>query len=639
MPPLTLRHSLTRLLPSAVMVGVVVAVAALPAATLGGIALLYATSSFEDLPSELRIPPTAQASSIYANDGKTLLTTFFDENRRDVPLTRVARVMQQAIVAAEDARFYEHGAVDLRGVVRSLVADLRGGRVEQGASTLTMQYVRNVLKEDPNLTPQQRLAATADAPGRKLREVRYAIALESKLSKQDILDRYLNIAYFGAGAYGIYAAAQTYFSEQPSQLTLAQSALLAGLVQAPDTDSPITGDLARALKRRTYVLHAMAKANVISPAQALQVQEEPMSLRPHQNRNGCTATTHAAQGWGFFCDYLRQWWDTRPEFGTTPQQRDRALREGGYTIVTSLDPTVQAAALRQSLAVYGYQSRRALPMAVVQPGTGRVLALVVNRHYSLTGNPKGRANHPNTVNQLIAGGGGVTGYESGSTFKLFTMLAALTAGAPLDTPFDAPSQLVTRWPSSGPASCHGHYCPVMTILPGWTAAEPCGTASVARSTRTLCGWRSRSAPIVPLPWPSDSASPSGPRRTLRWRGTRPAAGDRSRSEWRTPRLWISQAHTRRSRPTAGTAHRYPSCRLPIRAGSTSRLASPNVTRRSIRMLPMPQRTRPAARSGSSRRSTGATVAPPPSSRRSSVADRLPVRPEVRRTTRPRLSSG
>src|SRR6185369_7162849 len=119
-------------------------------------------------------------------------------------------------------------------------------------STLTMQYVRNVLKNDPDLTPQQHLDALADTPARKLREMKLAMALEKRMSKGQILQQYLNIAYFGAGAYGIYAASQTYLGKNPSDLSLPEAALLAGLLQSPDADNPLTGDRAAALGRRAY---------------------------------------------------------------------------------------------------------------------------------------------------------------------------------------------------------------------------------------------------------------------------------------------------------------------------------------------------------------------------------------------------
>jgi membrane peptidoglycan carboxypeptidase len=363
------------------------------------------------------------------------------------------------MVAAEDTRFYQHGAVDLKSVLRALVSDGRSGQIQQGASTLTMQYVRNVLKNDPNLTPEQRAAATQDTPGRKIQEVRYGVTLEKSMTKDQILQGYLNIAYFGNGEYGIYAASEGYFGKPPSQLTLPEAALIAGLVQSPDTDNPVDGDRSAALDRRRYVLNSMAGMHVITQAQADAAAASPLNLHPSRPPNNCTAVPAAHNDWGFFCDYFRQWWDAQPAFGATVADRERALNEGGYTVVTSLDPNIQASALRQSLSVYGYDNAKALPIAVVQPGTGQVLSLAVNRHYSLAPDPPGKE-YPNTVSQLIAGGNGVDGYQAGSTFKLFTMLAGLEAGKPLSTSFDAPSPLVTRFPASGPGSCGGYWCPV-----------------------------------------------------------------------------------------------------------------------------------------------------------------------------------
>jgi membrane peptidoglycan carboxypeptidase len=477
----TLAHVFTIIMAS-LLAGVVLALAAIPAGAVAGSVMGW----FVDLPSDLKIPPSAQASRVYANDGTTLITTFYDEYRRDVRLSDVAPVMRQAMVAAEDARFYHHGAVDPRSVLRAFVIDVRGGHAAEGASTLTMQYVRNVLKSDPNLTPAQRAAATADTVGRKLQEVRYAVALEKRFSKQEILNRYLNIAYFGDGAYGIAAASQIYFGKSPGQLTLPEAALLAGAVRSPDTDNPVTGDRAAALGRRGYVLEAMVGMHVITAAQARRAKAAPIELHTRVPANGCTGTA-ARQGWGFFCDYLRTWWDAQPAFGATPRARDDALRRGGYRIVTSLDPAIQAAAQAQALTVYGYRNRKALPMAVVEPGTGRILAMAVNRHYSLAANPGGHNGRPNTVDQLVAGGGGITGYQAGSTFKLFTMLAALTAGMPLDTSFDAPSRLITRYPASGPGTCGGFYCPA-NANPGWMDGRRTMWDGFGRSVNTYFVW-------------------------------------------------------------------------------------------------------------------------------------------------------
>ncbi|WP_446215854.1 transglycosylase domain-containing protein [Micromonospora sp. IBHARD004] len=469
------------------LAGLVLALAALPSGLLGGQVAKAALGAYVELPDALRTPAQPQRSYLYANDGKTLITTFYDVNRTDVRLAEIAPVMRRAIVAAEDRRFYSHGGADLRGIARALVANVRGGGTEQGGSTLTMQYVRNVLKTDPTRTAEERQAATEQTVGRKVQEIRYASALEKSLSKDEILNRYLNIAYFGSGAYGVAAASQRYFGKAPADLTLGEAALLAGLVQSPDEYSPINGDKARALERRAYVLDAMAETGAISEAQAAAATAEPLTLHPIAQPNGCTAVSQGHDDWGFFCDYLRQWWLTQPAFGNTVKEREQALRRGGYTVVTSLDPKVQQTAQQQATGVYGYDNKRALPIAAVEPGTGRVLAMAVNRHYSLDENPAGQANRPNTVNPLISGGDSVDGYQAGSSFKLFTMLAALEAGKTLSTGFDAPSKLPTRYAAEGEGACDGKWCPA-NANPEWMDGYRMMWDGFGRSVNTYFVW-------------------------------------------------------------------------------------------------------------------------------------------------------
>jgi membrane peptidoglycan carboxypeptidase len=469
-----------------VLAGVLVATAFFPGIAVAGLALKTAVNSFDRLPDDLQIPPTAQATYVYAADGKTLITEFYNENRTDVQLSEIAPVMQQAIVAAEDNRYYQHGGVDLKGIARALVANGSGGHVSQGASTLTMQYVRNVLKEDPNLTPEQRQEATADTAGRKLQEIRYATTLENKLSKQDILDRYLNISYFGDGAYGIGAASQHYFGKPPSQLSLQEAALLAGLVQSPDAYNPVTGDKKSALDRRSYVLDAMAKMGKITQADADKAKATPLELHIVTVPNNCAAVPSSHNDWGYFCDYFRDWWDAQAQFGAAPADRDQALNEGGYTIVTSLDPNIQATALKESLGVYNYGNARSAPIAVVQPGTGRVLALAVNRHYSLAANPGGKK-YPNSVDPFVTGGSGANGYQFGSTFKMFTMIAALEQGKTLSTQFDAPPALKTQWRDNGPGNCDGYWCPV-NANPEWMDGPRDMWTGFGRSVNTYFVW-------------------------------------------------------------------------------------------------------------------------------------------------------
>ncbi|MEV1156958.1 transglycosylase domain-containing protein [Micromonospora chokoriensis] len=470
-----------------VLAGLVLAAAALPAALVFGIGFSNLSTPYSELPNTLRTPPTAQRSNLYANDGTTLITSFYQEDRVDVPLHEVAPVMRQAIVAAEDVRFYQHSGVDLRGVARAFTANKSGGRTRQGASTLTMQYVRNVLSTDPRLTEAQRVAATEVTTVRKLQEMRYALALERELDKEQILTRYLNIAYFGAGAYGIAAASKRYFSRSPADLTLAQAALLAGLVRSPDSDDPINGDADSALERRAYVLERLVESGQVPVDVAAAARAEPLQLQPSETPNDCTGVPETHNDWGFFCDWFTRWWSSQAAFGASADERQRTLRRGGFSIVSSLDPAVQKATTEQVLKIYRPTDAEAVPTAVVQPGTGRVLAMSVNRAYSVQDNPVGQKNRPNTVNQLVAGGGAIEGYQGGSTFKLFTMLAALESGLPLSTEFVAPTQLLTRFPVTGQASCDGRWCPA-NASPSSMDGPRTMWSAFGRSVNTYFAW-------------------------------------------------------------------------------------------------------------------------------------------------------
>jgi membrane peptidoglycan carboxypeptidase len=445
--------ALARLSGVLLLVGTLVGVAAVPVGAVLTAGADWSKKQQDQLPPQLLAPPVAQVTRIYADDGKTLITTFYDEDRHDVALTQISKTMQDAIVAAEDTRFFQHGGVDARGVARAFVSDSQAGGAEQGASTLTMQLVRNVLKEDPNLTPQERIDATADTPARKLKEAEYAIELEHRLTKQQILQNYLNIVYFGDGAYGIEAAARRIFGTTPAHLDLAQSALIAGIVQNPDVDNPVSGDKAQAKTRQGYVLAALVKSGTITPAQQAAALKEKLTYSGKAQPNGCVDASGATDGWGFFCDYLQRWWDQQPQFGKTVDEREDALRRGGYTVVTTLDPAIQKEAAKESRAVYSLKNKKALPIAVVEPGSGKVAALAVNRHFS------NGTSTSETTNPLVSGGGTTYGYPSGSTFKMFTMLTALEKGMPLSSSFDAPAKLPTQWPDNGPGNCGGMYCP------------------------------------------------------------------------------------------------------------------------------------------------------------------------------------
>jgi membrane peptidoglycan carboxypeptidase len=441
--------------------GVMVAAATFPAVGFAGMSAKSASDSFEHLPSQLQTPQLPQTSYLYASNG-ALITTFFDQNRVPTPLTSVPMVMRHAMIAAEDARFYQHSGVDPQGVVRAFVANQGAGEVTQGASTLTQQYVRNVLMATAK-TKEERRQATERTAARKLREIRYAIALEERLEKDQILERYLDIAFFGNNGYGIGAASQVYFSHGPQKLSLAESAMLAGMVKSPTAYNPIGRNPAPALERRNYILQRMVELDFITQAEADAAKKAPLGLRPSRSAGSCVNGNPA---YGFYCGYFVDWWRSNPAFGSTPAKRMDNLRRGGYRITAALDGRMQAAAQKAADDQVSRESRFATGIVLIEPGTGRVRAMSITRTYSLADNPDGK-DYPNTVNPLLTGSTISPGYQAGSTFKMFTMVAALRMGMPLSTSFYAPQQYRTIYYSTGPASCGDRYCP-RNASPGMT---------------------------------------------------------------------------------------------------------------------------------------------------------------------------
>ncbi|MGC5017567.1 penicillin-binding protein [Micromonospora sp. DT47] len=458
------------------LAGVVVAAAAFPAVAMSGLAAKAGAETFGALPKELTVARAPQISYLLASDGKTPLATMYDENRRDVKLADIAPVMQKAIIAAEDHDFYKHNGVDLNGVARAFVNNQSDSASQQGASTLTMQYVRLAIAYSAT-HPADVVAATEDTSARKLREMRYAIQIDKEFSKDEILERYLNIASFGNGAYGIFAASQVYFGKPPSKLKVEEAALLAGMVKAPTTNDPTTrSGRPLALDRRNYVLQNMVKTGAISQQEADAAKAIKMVVKDKRTPNGCVSTNQ--KDWGFFCDYFYRWWMQQETFGSTTYDRERRLKSGGYTITTSLDVQAQNGADRAVRKNLGVNSKAARMVAVIEPGTGRVRALSVNRNFKiddprkrqnpLSSNPakakaKIRANYPNTVNPLLSGGQGIAGYQAGSTFKMFTIVAALEKGIPLSYTINAPETFKSNYiiEKNSPAACPGthFYCP------------------------------------------------------------------------------------------------------------------------------------------------------------------------------------
>ncbi|MET0423775.1 MAG: transglycosylase domain-containing protein, partial [Actinoplanes sp.] len=466
----------TSLLICGLLAGVVVAAAAFPAAAMSGLAAKAGGETFANLPSELKDFSSPQITRIYASDNKTQISQFYDEFRSDVPLKDISKYMRDAIVAAEDREFYKHNGVDLKGVARAAVSN-NNGKSKQGASTITMQYVRMSLAYSAT-NPQEVVDATKDSPKRKITEMKYALQVEKELSKDQILERYLNIAPFGAQTYGVFAASQVYFNKKPKDLTPGQSAMLAGMVKAPSSFNPTTAEGYPQIqaRRNNYVLPGMVEMGSITPAEATKASKEAIPRKVRPVGNGCVSV--AKNSWGFFCDYFYRWWMDREEFGATSYDRERRLKSGGYRIVTSLDINTQADARKRIADKIKEKDKNALLLAAVEPGTGKVRMLAANRKYKLddpakpqnklSSDPRKRAKgilgtYPNTTNPLLTGGGDITGYQAGSVFKMFTMVAALEKGYPLAYSIKAEGTYKSKYiiSSSSDSACPGthFWCP------------------------------------------------------------------------------------------------------------------------------------------------------------------------------------
>ncbi|WP_308166523.1 penicillin-binding protein [Actinomadura sp. NEAU-AAG7] len=408
--------------------GVLVALMILPTACTAGVGTRDAAHWFGSEPEGLSTSGVPQRSRILAADG-TPIATFFYQNRVDVPLKGIAPIARRAVLAIEDSRFYEHGAIDSQGTLRALASNLSSGKVTQGGSGITQQYVKNLLLTTADSRAEQR-AAKEISPARKIRELRYAVALEKRYPKDEILRRYLNIAYYGDGAYGIEAASRHYFSKPASKLDLAEAALLAGVIRYPYAYDPVHHP-GMARERRDTVLRRMAELGWIDSATAEATARQPIALRVQDARSGCV-TSEAP----FFCDYVQREILTSPVFGKTPQEREKLLKRGGLTIRTTLDRRAQRAAQR---AVDGHVPRRnsahkAAAEAMVEPGTGEIKAMVVDRRLG-----PDRERGKTWINFAAdASHGSSIGMQAGSTFKAFTLAAALDEGMPFGTRLMAP---------------------------------------------------------------------------------------------------------------------------------------------------------------------------------------------------------
>jgi len=414
-------------------------------------ALAYGTNSgakaVSRFPAELRVPNLDGRSYVYNRTGG-LIATFFRENRVYVPIIAISAPMQQAIVDIEDERFYVHGAADLRGTLRALASNARGGS-SQGGSTLTQQYVKNILISQATTSAELSTVLLHRRLAEKVRELQYSIALEGRLTKRQILEGYLNIAPFGRNVYGVEAASEYYFSKTAATLTIPQAAMLAGEVQAPSLYDPTAGGthVVQARVRRDVVLAKMYQLHHISRVVYDAAVASPLAIHQTVPKLSCAAADTSP----WYCDYVQKVLERDPSLGflgATPQQRDTRLNRGGLKIFTALDPVVSRLADRAMAAATNPRDSTIVSTAIIKPRTGDVLAVANSKPFNAV---------TSSIDYAVPTRyGSSAGFQPGSGMKPITMAVALEKGLPLSDRITAVSGVTVGKLGLRYRSCDGH---------------------------------------------------------------------------------------------------------------------------------------------------------------------------------------
>jgi Membrane carboxypeptidase (penicillin-binding protein) len=469
-----------------VLAGVLVAALVTPAVAVAGVAASDSASAFKGLPDYLKIGPLPQRTTFYAaSAGREVpIATFYAQNRVGVSWDSVSQFAKDGAVATEDPRFYSEGGVDPIGTVRAMVADAFGSQI-QGASTITQQYVKNVLVQSCDEMP-----VNADAPAkvlaaeekaqnscyeaaagttipRKVREMRYAVGLTKEYSKDQILLGYLNIAGFGGSVYGIQAAAEYYFGVSAKGLNLQQAAALIAMLNQPaqlridqtETDNPANNSsngFHQTLVRRNYVLQRMLIHHKITGTQYKAAVTTKIQPSIHPLQSGCMSADryHA----GFFCEYVQSILQNDPVFGKTAADRTAWFNLGGLKVYTTLNLDLQNTA-KSAISYYIPPTDPQLDLGAsnvaMQVGTGRIVTMTQNRSYNDTAKAPPGTTSINYNTDYAQGGS--DGFQTGSSFKAFDLVAWLEEGHTVFQNVDAPPSGHTFYGSQFPGTCTGGF--------------------------------------------------------------------------------------------------------------------------------------------------------------------------------------
>ena len=401
--------------------GIIAACLATPFVVPPALFARQAAYGWQDLPTDLPLKAElSQRSQLVDRNGKTF-AVIYGQNRTPVTLNQVAKPAIDALLATEDDRFYQHGAFDPVGLIRAAVHNRSGGS-RQGGSGITQQYVKNLLLSQATTT-EEAATVTEATLGRKLRELRYAVALEKSMSKKEILERYLNTVNFGDGAWGIGAAALHYFDVPAAKLTIPQAATIIGILKSPTYYNPVDNP-ERSKIRRDVVLGRMLAAGRISQTQYDAAIATPIKLKITDPPQGCGASKYP-----FYCQWVLDEIAHDPGFGATAEARQELLFRGGLTIHTALDPKAMSLATDAAKRALRPTNRVATAIAIVEPGTGEVRALATNRTWGRD-SAKGQTQLVLPVRHA---------FQPGSNFKPITLATAIERGFALSTTFDTPN--------------------------------------------------------------------------------------------------------------------------------------------------------------------------------------------------------
>ncbi len=375
-------------------------------------------SAYEIIPSDVpSVPKLPLYSKVYDNAGNEY-AQFFSENRILVSYEDIPTRAIEALVATEDKNFFDHSGVDGAGIVRAAITNYEAGRTVEGASTITQQLVENLKKMNAS-DEEQYTEALGSTMATKLIEAKTAMELEEQMSKEEILETYFNTVYFGSGTYGIGSAARKYFNKNVTELTLTESALLVGIVNSPSSLDPTKHPVA-ALDRRNLVLKRMYSAGYVGYDQYTFISKTPILLNVSATDNGCYTSDYP-----IYCQLVKEEILSNPLYGETSGERANLLAEGGLKIDTAMDSSIMDVVNKQIVDALGTNNRVAGTAAVIEPGTGKLVAIGQNHQWG-----KDTEQFQTEIVYASASRG-----QPGSTFKPVVIAAGLAANQKVDYSF------------------------------------------------------------------------------------------------------------------------------------------------------------------------------------------------------------